>query len=460
MRKEGEVRSLKPSEFRSPALFDRRSLVRLLLPLIIEQFLMMTVGMADTIMVATAGEAAVSGISLVDSINLLLIQVFAALSTGGTVVVSQYLGRRDADNADRSAKQLLHSATLMALILMAIALIFRRGLLTAIFGHIDAAVMDNALDYFLYTSLAYPFMAVYNAGAALFRAMGNSKVSMYVSLVVNIVNITVNAVLIYGFNMAAAGAGIGTLTSRVVAAVIMVVLMRRRSNVVRIHHIWKPEWQPDLLRRILGIGIPNGMENGMFQVGKLLVAGLISTFGTAAISANAISNTIGSVVQVPGQAIGLGLVAVVGQCMGARQDDQAVYFSRRLLLVAYLSVGPLSALMFLLAGPLVSLFGLSAAATAAAIEILRWFAVFNIFIYPIAFVLPNALRGAGDAKFTMAVSMFSMWAFRIGCSYLFCMVFELNLLGVWLAMFVDWIVRASIFVTRFQRGRWKSIRLI
>lgn len=451
---------MKPSEFNSPALFDRRALLRLLLPLVAEQFLMMTVGMADTIMVATAGEAAVSGISLVDSINILLIQVFAALATGGTVVVSQYLGRRDTETADQAAKQLLHSTALMALLLMTVALVFRRWLLTAIFGHIDAAVMDNALDYFFYTAMAYPFMAVYNSGASLFRAMGNSKVSLYVSIVVNVVNISVNAVLIYGFHMAAAGAGIGTLTSRVTAAVIMLVLMRRPGNLVRVRGLLKPEWRPELLRRILGIGVPNGLENGMFQVGKLLVAGLISTFGTAAISANAISNTIGSVVQVPGQAIGLGLITVVGQCMGARQDDQAVYYARRLLLVTYLSVGPLSLLMFFLAGPLVGLFGLSAAATAAAVEILRWFAVFNLAIYPVAFVLPNALRGAGDAKFTMLVSMFSMWAFRIGCSYLFCMVFELGLLGVWFAMFADWIVRALIFSIRFHRGRWKTIRLI
>ncbi len=451
---------MKPSDFNSPPLFDRGSLLRLLIPLVLEQLLMMTVGMADTIMVASAGEAAVSGISLVDNINLLLIQVFAALATGGTVVVSQYLGRRDTENADRSAKQLLHSTALMALLLMAVALIFRRPLLSAIFGHIDAAVMDNALDYFFYTAMAYPFMAVYNSGASLFRAMGNSKVSLYVSIVVNVVNISVNAVLIFGFHMAAAGAGIGTLASRVTAAVIMLILMRRPSNAVRMRQLWKPEWRPELLRRILGIGVPNGMENGMFQVGKLLVAGLISTFGTAAISANAISNTVGSVVQVPGQAIGLGLITVVGQCMGARQDDQAVYFARRLLLVTYLSVGSLSILMFFLAGPMVGLFGLSAAATAAAVEILRWFAVFNLAIYPVAFVLPNALRGAGDAKFTMLVSMFSMWAFRIGCSYLFCMVFELGLLGVWFAMFVDWIVRAVIFALRFHRGRWKSIRLI
>lgn len=452
--------SVNPQQFRIAPLFNRTSLIRLLVPLIIEQFLMMTVGMADTIMVATAGEAAVSGVSLVDSINLLLIQIFAALSTGGTVVVSQYLGRQDRDNADHAAKQLLHSATLIALLLMALALGLRQQILDFIYVSLEPEVMGHALDYFLYTSLAYPFMAIYNAGAALYRAMGNSKVSMYVSLLINVVNIAVNALLIYGFDMAAAGAGIGTLVSRITAAVIMLILMRRPTNLVKVRGLLNFEWRPEMLRRILQVGVPNGLENGMFQIGKLLVAGLVASFGTAAVSANAIANSIGSVVQVPGSAMGLGLITVVGRCMGARQDDQAVYYSRRLLLISYLSVGSLSVLMFLLAGPLVTLFGLSTAATEMAVEILRWFAVFNLAIYPIAFVLPNALRGAGDAKFTMVVSMISMWAFRIGCSYLFCRFFDFGLLGVWLAMFVDWIVRATIFVIRFLRGGWKSIRLI
>ncbi len=451
---------MKLPEFKSPPLFDRRSLLRLFIPLAAEQFLMMTVGMADTVMVTSAGEAAVSGVSLVDSINILLIQVFAALTTGGTVVVSQYLGRQDRESAGRAAKQLFHASTLIALVLMMVALFFRQLLLTTIFGHIDQAVMHHAMDYFFFTAISYPFMAIYNSGSSLFRAMGNSKVSLFVSIVVNLVNVPMNAILIYGLRMAAAGAAISTLASRVVAAAIILILIHKPSNPVYIQRIWKPEWQPTLLGRILGIGVPNGLENGMFQIGKLMVAGLISTFGISAISANAISNSIGSVVQVPGQSAGLGLITVVGRCMGSRQEDQAVYYTRRLLLLTYLSMGTLNLLLLLLAEPLVSLFGLSPAATTTAIEILRWFAFFNMAVYPLSFVLPNALRGAGDAKFTMVVSMLSMWTFRIGCSYLFCMVFDLGLLGVWFAMFIDWIVRSIIFIVRFHRGHWKSIRLI
>jgi len=451
---------LQADQFTSPLLFDRRALVRLLVPLVIEQFLLITVGMADTVMVARAGEAAVSGVSLVDSINFLLIMIFAALATGGTVVVSQYLGRKDLENGSRAAKQLLHSTTLMALLLMTLSLLFRKQILNFLYVSLEPDVMSNAMDYFLYTALAYPFIAIYNAGAALFRAMGNSKISMYCSLVVNAVNIVVNAVLIFGFDMAAAGAGIGTLVSRIVAAAIMLVLMRRPNDQVYIRNMLKLEWAPDLLKRILKVGIPNGMENGMFQIGKLLVAGLCASLGTAAVSANAIAGSVGSVAQVPGVSIGLALITVVGQCMGARQPEQAVYYTKRLMLLTFSTVGVLSAALFFLAPPLVSLFNLSAAASVSAVELLRWFAVFNTFIYPLSFVLPNALRGAGDSRFSMLVSLFSMWSFRIGLSYLFCNGLDMGVLGIWLAMFVDWVVRSIIFTVRFLRGKWKELRVI
>ena len=221
-------------------MFNRQSLIRLIIPLIIEQFLLMSVGMADTVMVTTTGEAAVSGVSLVDNINLLLIQIFTALSTGGTVIVSQYLGRQDIHNARTAAKQLLYTVTVVSTALMVLALVFREHILSLIFGNIEPDVMDSALAYFLSTALAYPFMAVYNAGAALFRAMGNSKVSMFNSLLVNIVNISVNALLIYGFQMGALGAGIGTLVSRIVAAVVILVLLQRHNCLLRVEKLFRP----------------------------------------------------------------------------------------------------------------------------------------------------------------------------------------------------------------------------
>ncbi|MDD5938849.1 MAG: MATE family efflux transporter [Clostridiales bacterium] len=455
---------------RVQTIFTREQLVRLMVPLVIEQFLLMTVGMADTMMVTTAGEAVVSGVSLVDNINILIINIFSALSTGGAVVVSQYLGRQDVEKARLAAKQLLYVALLVGAALMAAALLFREHILRLVFGSISPEIMESALIYFLLTAAAYPFIAIYNAGAALFRAMGNSKVSMFNSLIVNIVNIAVNAVLIYGFGMGAAGAGIGTLVSRITAALIIGVLVTRPTHLIYIEDLFHPEFRWSMVRSILSIGIPNGIENGMFQIGKLLVLNLITSFDAgvdlavmgSAVAANAIANSIAGVINVPGQGAGLTMVTVVGQCMGAGDDKQAVGYTKKLLAVTYVSMGVLNLLLFLGVPWLVPCFNLTESTAALAVQVLRWNCVFNFIFWPTSFALPNALRAAGDAKFTMVVSMISMWVCRIGMSYLLGAPWGMNLrlLGVWQAMFADWIVRSIAFVTRFIRGKWKNHHVI
>ena len=445
---------------RSSLLFSRDALLRLIIPLVIEQLLLMTVGMADTVMVTTAGEAAVSGISLVDSINLLLIQVFAALGTGGAVVVSQYLGRRDLDRACSAAKQLLYVITAVSLTLMALALLFRQSILAFLFGNIEPDVMENALVYFLLTALAYPFMSIYNVGAALFRSMGNSKVSMFNSLLVNMVNIAVNAILIYGFDMGAAGAGIGTLASRVVAAVIFMAMIRNPAHPVHIEGVLHFEFHWDTVKRILGISIPNGLENGMFQIGKLLVAGLITTFGTSAIAANAICNNVGSMSNIPGSAIGLAMITVVGQCVGAKDYQQARHYTKTLLAAAYVSMGLLNIALFLLAPYLVGFYAMPQTTTDLALSVLQVNCVVTVLIWPSSFTLPNALRAAGDARFTMVTSMVSMWVFRIGMSYVLGAWLGMGLFGVWTAMQIDWAVRSLVFGVRFLGHKWEKARVL
>ena len=449
-----------PRVFENPLFFSNHALVRLLVPLVIEQLLAVTIGMADTVMVTRVGEAAVSGISLVDSINILFIQVFSALASGGAIVTAQYLGRQERKNACIAAKQLLYATTALAAIIMAVALIFHRALLRLIFGNIDPAVMENAIVYFQLSAVSYPFLAVYNAGAALFRSMGNSKVSTLVSFLMNVVNIGGNAVLIYGFHWGVAGAATASLVSRAMAAVIMLVLICHKNNPIHIEKVWKPELHFDMIRRILKIGVPNGVENGMFQIGKLIVQGLVATFGTSAIAANAIANTIASFINTPGTAIQLGLTTVVGQCVGGRDYEQAVYYTRKLLWLTYGLMGVLNIAVFLVAGPLVGLFHLSAAAAADARAVLYTFTVASILIWPLSFSLPNALRAAGDARFTMIVSMVSMWVFRIGFSYLLGGAAKMGLMGVWVAMYIDWLVRSIVFTIRFARGKWKELRVI
>lgn len=443
-------------------LFSRNALVRLIIPLIIEQLLLMTVGMADTVMVTTAGEAAVSGVSLVDNINTLIIQIFSALSTGGAVVVSQYLGRQEVEQAKTASKQLLYTMCAVSVLLMTAALLFRQHVLSLIFGRVEADVMSSALVYFLLTAAAYPFMGIYNAGAALFRAMGNSKVSMFCSLIINLINIAVNAIFIFGFQFGAAGAGIGTLVSRIAAAVIIMALLNHPDHLVRVDGLLRFQLNGGMIKRILFIGIPNGLENGMFQAGKLMVLNLITTFGTSAVAANAIANSVAGVVNVPGMALGLAIITVVGRCMGAGATDQAVAYTKRLVGACYLFMLVMSTGMFFLADFLVSLFNLSPEAVGMAAQVLRICAVGNVIFWPMSFTLPNSLRAAGDAVFTMMVSLCSMFACRVALSYVLACSWGLNLglAGVWLAMVADWIVRAFLFLLRYWRGGWKKIKVI
>ena len=452
-----EAQTVLRSPERAP-LFSSAALRKLIVPLVVEQFLAMTIGMADTIMVTSVGEHAVSGVSLVDNISTLLINVFSALATGGAVVAAQYLGSRDEENACSAAKQLFYAIGALSAATMAVCLLFREPILRLVFGQLEDNVMEAAMTYFLLTAISYPLLAIYNAGAALFRAMGNSKVSMLASLLMNIVNIGLNAILIYGADIGVAGAGFGTLFSRLAGAVLMTWLICQHGHRIHIDHLRHFEYREQLVKKILRIGIPNGLENGMFQIGKLLVLGLVTPLGTSATAANAIANSVAGVVNVPGNAISLSLITVVGQCMGAGDSKQAVRYTRKLMTIVYLAMGSLSVLLFFFATPVVGLFGLTPGAAVMAIQVLRWCAVFDLIFWPMSFSLPNALRASGDAKFTMIVSMCSMWIFRIGFSYL--LVPQIGLLGVWVAMFIDWIVRAVVFLNRFLSGRWKTKTVI
>ncbi len=441
-------------------MFSRKDLSRLILPLVVEQFLAMTIGIADTLMVATCGEAAVSGISLVDSINILLINVFSALATGGAIVCSQYIGKSQPDQARKAAKQLVLITAVLSAGVMLLCLIAQRGLLRLLFGSIEEAVMDNAATYLFLSALSYPFIAMYNAGAALFRSMGNSKISMYASLMMNIVNVGGNALLIFQCNMGVAGAGLASLISRILAAVLVLFLLGNKKNIIRIEH-WL-HWKPNgaMIRNILRIGIPTGLENGMFQIGKLLVASLIATFGTASITANAVTNSACSLVFVPSSAIGLGMITVVGQCVGAGDFQQAGRYMWKLTGLSYVFMAALNIGMFFCIDPMIALYQLSAETGEIARELMIWHSVAAAVLWPAAFTLPNGLRAAGDVKFTMIVSVFSMWTFRIGFSFLIGKYLGVGVLGVWIAMFIDWIFRIALFVWRVVSGKWKNRQLV
>ena len=428
-------------------MFSEQDLRRLIIPLVIEQFLALFIGMADTVMVSTVSESAVSAISLVDSINVLLIQLLSAMATGGAVVAAQYLGRRDNQSACNAAKQLMYVSTLLAAALGVVAIVFANPLLTLCFGTLPEDTLAYCRTY-LYLS------------AALLRAMNNSKASMYTSLLMNVFNVGGNALLIYGLNMEVAGAGTASLLARMLGAGIMVWLLLNRSAPIHLIHPMRPEPDGPMIRRIFSQGIPNGLENSMFQIGKLMVAGIVSMFGVSIIAANAISNNIASLCNLPGTAIGLAIVTVVGQCVGAGDVRQARYYANRLILLVYGFTIAVDVVLFIFARPLAGIFNLSPEALDASEEVLRWYAVAAAIFWPASFTVPNALRAAGDARFTMGVSVSCMWVFRIGASYLLVYSFDMGLLGIWVAMFIDWVVRGAFFVTRYLGSRWLTKRVV
>jgi putative MATE family efflux protein len=441
-------------------LFTRRMLVRLIMPLIAEQILACTIGMADTIMVSTLGEAAVSGVSLVDSVNILIIQIFAALATGGAVITAQYLGHGDREKAGNAAKQLIYVSLIISLFFSLLSVCFNRMLLSSIFGEIEETVMHNSVVYFYLTALSYPFLSVFNACAALYRSMNNSRAPMFVSFIMNIANIAGNAYFIYIAKIGVGGAGLATLISRIIGAAVMLILINKNGNEIIIKRLYCPEFEFKIIKNILKIGLPNGMEGGMFQVGKLLVQTLVSSFGTAAIAANAVSSTISGFACIPGSAIGLAMITVVGRCVGAGEYGQAVRYTRRLMAANYMMMAVSSGLFYILSDTIVGMFNISDKAEMTAVSLLHMYFIYCALIWPMAFVMPNALRAAGDARFTMIVSMVSMWTFRIGFSYILAVYMKMEVKGIWIAMIIDWVARSVCFLGRFCRGKWKNIKVI
>ena len=451
-------------------LFSREDIRKLIIPLVIEQLLAVSIGLVDTLMVSSCGEAAVSGVSLVDSISVLLIQILSALATGGAVVCSQYIGKKMPKRARLSAGQLMFIMIVTSGAVMLLVLCSYRQLLRLIFGQIDADVMAAAETYFIISAISYPFLGLYNAGAALFRSVGNSRVSMYTSLVMNLINITGNAILIFGLGQGVFGAAVATLIGRVVAAIVILGLLGRKKKdsdtedeeeVNPLQLTWSDlRPQRDVIARILKIGVPSGVENGMFQVGKLLVSSLTATFGTAAIAANAVASNVAGFANIPGNAMGLAMVTVIGRCIGAGEKEQAKRYSKKLLWLAYLGIWFANVVMVIFVHPIVSLFSLSAEATAIAKQLLITFAICASCIWPLSFTLPNTLRAAGDAKYTMGVSVFSMWVFRVLSSYFFAGTMGLGVLGVWIGMYVDWLFRTILFVIRYLRGKWLNKRVV
>ncbi len=453
-------------EDRKPMLFSRKDISRIMVPMIFQQILTVMITMADSMMVSHTGEEAFAGVSLVSSLDTLLLTLFTALTAGGSVVLAQLMGRGDRKETCEAAKQLLYSTTLVALAVTVIVLVFRVPLLNVLFGDAEASVMNNAISYFSIIALSFPFLAIEYSIGAMFRVQGDSMIALKISIGMNLLNVAGNAILIYGAGLGAVGAALATLFSRFVGAIVMLWIghaPKRFIHMERLFH-YKPDWT--VIKRILKIGIPNGIENSMFQFGRLLTSSLVSTLGTAVIAANAATLQLANFQYTAGGAVQSTMVTVVGRCIGAEEKKQAKHYAWSLLGIGYLLIIGIVGVTCLLSHPLLGLFRLPEETFLLARELLLWHGLFSVILWPAAFCLPPAFRAASDVRFTMVVSIASMWCFRVLLAYVLAPAtvslfgaisfpgLGIGIMGVWVGMAADWLFRAVLFVVHCLRGRW------
>ena len=442
------------------SLFSNLDMRKLILPLVVEQILSMLVGMVDTVMVSYAGEAAISGVALVDMINYLFITVFAAIATGGAVIVSQYLGDRQEKQANLAASQLYTISLLISGVIAAVCLLGHRQILNLLYGSVEADVMAASITYFAITALSFPFLGIYNAAAALFRSMKKTDVTMYVSLLMNAINVVGNAIGIFLLKAGVAGVAVPTLIARAVAAIVMTVLALNAKNPVSIRPRDVFSWHSGMIRRILNIAIPNGVENGLFALGKVLVVSIISLFGTVQIAANGIANSIDMISIVVVNAMNLAIVTVVGQCVGAREYDQAAHYTGKMMKISYLATTVLGVIVCLCLPFIRFFYDVSDETWRYTCILVVMHNALAAVLHPTSFNLSNTLRAAGDVKFTMYAGIASMIVFRLGSAVLFAIVLNLGVIGVWIAMGSDWLARSVAFWLRYRSGKWKAYRAI
>ena len=443
-------------------MFSNRMICSLLIPVVLEQLLNSIMGTADTMMVSNVGSAAISAVSLVDSINVLVIQAFSALAAGGAIICAQYIGQRNKEKANESARQVLFIITAISVAVSLICLVFQKPLLRLIFGSVEPAVMRASEIYFFYTALSFPFIAAYDSAASIFRAQDNTKGPMIISMISNVMNIAGNAVMIWGFHMGVAGAALSTLISRIFCAVVVIIQLRKEKEgqeiVVRDYFEIRPDWS--MIRRILGLGIPSGIENSMFQLGKLAIQSTVSTLGTTAIAAQAMTNILENLNGIAAIGVGVGLMTIVGQCLGAGRQDEAVYYIKKLCVIAEVIIIISCLGVFALTKPITILGGMEKVSADMCFHMVMWITIVKPIAWTMAFIPGYGLRAAGDVKFSMITSCCTMWA----CRFCLCVFLIRKLgfgpMGVWIGMFADWTVRSIIFTWRFHSRKWLQHKVI
>ena len=448
--------------FKTPEgyLFSNKALFYLFIPLLIEQALEFFVGLADSIMVASLGEAAISGVSLVDFLMQLLIFSFSALATGGAVIAGQYLGDNKINEARNASNQLVWFSGISSILFMMIVLLARSFMIGILFGEIEADVWVNADIYLLIVAISIPFIAIYNAGAAIFRTTNDAFLPMKIMFACDILNILGNAYCIYFLGWGVEGVAIPTVISRFIAAIAILYFVLDENYLLHIKRTLRHRFDWRILKNVLNVGIPYGIENGLFQLGRILVLSLVSTFGTMAIAANSVGYAIGIFSVLPGFAINLGFTAVISRCVGANDYEQVRFYNKKIILIVFISHIIINIAIFALLPFILEIYQLSSQTAAMTTEMVIWHGIFAIIIWPIAFTLPAMFRGAGDSKSVMYISLAVMFTCRIALSYVIADWMGVGVFGTWIAMFIDWYVRAALYIYRYFSNKWTEYRAV
>lgn len=455
-------------------LFSDKDLWGMIVPLFLEQLLGMLVGIADTLVVSYAGEAAVSGVSLVNQFNTIFIYLFTALASGGAVVISQYIGRKDFENAGKSASQLLMFSSVFSILIAILVLIGNRGMLRLLFGRVESSVMDACVTYLRISAYSYPALAIYNAGAAVYRSLGKTSMTMYISVLANIINVIGNVIGVFVLHAGVAGVAWPSLLARAFSAVAITILCFRISpqiqngrkasfeekSEVTYKVCWIFKWDRDCLKQIWNVAIPNGAENGVFQLVKVALSSIVALFGTYQIAANGVAQSIWSLAALAGVAMAPVFITVIGQCMGNRDTEAADYYFVKLSKITLILSFAWNLLIFAFTPVFLRFYALESQTKQLVIWLVLIHGLFNAVAYPFFGALSSGLRAAGDVKFTMVVSVLSTIVVRLFLSYLLGIAFGMGVIGIALAMVCDWSIRAVIFIWRQKSGKWKEFEVI
>lgn len=442
------------------ARFTNKQIMAFLLPIFFEQLMVAGLNIADTFMVSFFGDVSVAGVALVSRIDTFAKSFFLALAQGGSVVMSQYIGAKDSKKAQLSMKNNIRIVTLIGILVMLVMVLFRPQILNLLYGKADKEILLVSNDYFMVTALSYPFVALYYANSSSFRAMGESKIPSMFSIIMMVTNLVLKYIFLFVMKLGIKGAALSTLISMALTGLIMLVILHSKKNHVPLSGLLKPDFKKKSVFQILRISLPNGIENGMFQLGALLIAGLVSSLGKTAIAADQQARTLSTLINSMGTSFTAVMLMLIGQCMGAGRPDEVKMYKKHILKLDFIITFINAIIFFIVLRPVMSLFGVSDAVKDTAVNILTLYAICSVFFYPTSFAVAGALRGTGDTKFVMIVSISSMFIFRIGAAYFFAKGLNMGIMGTWLAMVSDWVIRSAVFHVRFKRGRWAQNRVI